>query len=432
MIKRYMTSDMKQIWNYEQRMNYWLMFQVDLCQAWFEHGLIPESDYLKIKNNIKLDLPLMEQLEVETKHDVVAFTRMLSASLGTEKKWVHFGITSTDMVDSAQNYQIKLANEVINNKVKLLQEQLKSLAFKYENLLIMGRTHGIFGEPTSLGFKFALWYDELNRQMVRFQLAREQVEVVKITGSLGNFAHVSPDISAFIAQKWKMKPDYSATQVVARDRLINLVTVLANIATTIEKIALEIRLSSRSEVQELLEGFDKNQKGSSSMPHKKNPVGSENISGMARLIRSYCSAVYDNNLLWYERDMSHSSNERVILPDLYYGLDFIITRITSILKNLVVNEEAIKDNIDKANNLFFSQPILLSIIKNNKTVSREQAYDFVQNCSLEAQLKNVDFKLVLQENKIEQYLTKEQLEECYNINNFIKEIKFIFNKIFNS
>lgn len=430
MIERYTSSEIEAIWNQVQRMNLWLKFQVDTCEALSSLKIIPSSDFKKIKTNVKLNLPLMEKLELETKHDVVAFTRMLSESLGNEKRWIHFGLTSTDMVDSVQNYQIKLSNQVINQSLNALQTQLKNLAYKYQKQLIIGRSHGIFGEPTSLGLKFALWYDEINRQISRLQLAQKQIEVIKITGAMGNFAHISPEVSELVAKKWEMEVDSCATQVVQRDRHINLIAVLGNLATTIEKIALEIRLSQRSEVNELLEGFSSNQKGSSSMPHKKNPIGSENICGLARLIRSYTSVAYENNLLWYERDISHSSNERIILPDVYHTLDFIIKRMTNILSSLVVNIPAIEANIKKANNLFYSQPVLLAIIKNNPNVSREEAYDFIQKCTLIAQKDQLNFQEVLINNNINQYLSQEVLEQCYEMDNFIKVLPYIFKKVF--
>lgn len=430
MINRYMTQAIADIWKQENRFALWLKFQVDVCQILSELGLISKEDADKIKKNIKLDLPLMEKLEQELKHDVVAFTRMLSSSLANESRWIHFGLTSTDMVDSVQNYQIKLANKVINDDLLALQKKLKALALKYQNQLIMGRTHGIFAEPTSLGLKFALWYDEITRQLQRLDLAREQIEVVKITGSVGNFAHVSPQVSERLAKKWDMKVDSCATQVVQRDRHSFLLTTLANIASTIEKIALEIRLSQRSEVSELLEGFSANQKGSSSMPHKKNPISSENIVGLARLIRSYVSVGYENNLLWYERDISHSSNERIILPDVYHALDFIAKRMLDVLENLVVSTKDITSNLSKANNLYFSQPIFLAIIKNNPQVTREEAYDFIQKVTLICQKENQDFKEVLKVNNIDKYLSQEQLNQCYDEKQFLANVDYIFKKVF--
>lgn len=431
MIDRYMTEDMTKIWSKENRFNLWLKFQVDVCQSLNELKIISDSDFLKIKENVRLDLVLMAELEKQLKHDVVAFTRMLSTNLKSESRWLHYGLTSTDMVDSVQNYQIKLANDIINNDLVVLQKKIKELAFKYKNQLIIGRTHGIFAEPTSLGLKFALWYDEISRQLKRFNLAREQIEVIKITGSVGNFAHVSPKISENIAKKWNMKIDSCATQVVQRDRHSFLLTTLANIASTIEKIALEIRLSQRSEVNELLEGFSSEQKGSSSMPHKKNPIASENIMGLARLIRSYVNVGYENNLLWYERDISHSSNERIIFPDIYHSLDFIIKRMLEVLENLVVNIETINSNLKKANNLYFSQPVLLAIIKNNPEITREEAYDFIQKATLIAQANNQDFKLILEKEKISKYLSQEQLNQCYNEKLFLLNVDYIFQKVFN-
>lgn len=430
MINRYMTQAMTNIWKQENRFTLWLKFQVDVCQILSELDLISKEDANKIKKNVKLELPLMEKLERELKHDVVAFTRMLSSSLKNESRWIHFGLTSTDMVDSVQNYQIKLANKIINDDLLALQKRLKALAFKYQDQLIIGRTHGVFAEPTSLGLKFALWYDEITRQLQRLDLAREQIEVVKITGSVGNFAHVSPKVSENLAKKWDMKVDSCATQVVQRDRHSFLLTTLANIASTIEKIALEIRLSQRSEVSELLEGFSANQKGSSSMPHKKNPISSENIIGLARLIRSYVSVGYENNLLWYERDISHSSNERVLLPDIYHALDFIAKRMLDVLENLVVSTEDIASNLSKANNLYFSQSVLLAIIKNNQQVTREEAYDFIQKATLICQRENKDFKEVLKANNIDKYLSQEQLNQCYDKKQFLANVDYIFKKVF--
>ncbi len=430
MIERYRTEAMNKIWSDENRFNLWLQFQIDVAEVLSQLNYFPKSDFLKIKNHAKLNLPLMKKLEMETKHDVVAFTRMLSASLKDESRWIHYGLTSTDMVDSVQNYQIKQANVIINNDILNLQKKLKELAIRYKNQPIIARTHGVFAEPTSLGLKFALWYDELSRQLTRLSLAKAQIEVVKITGSVGNFAHVSPKVSEMVAKKWKMTVDSCATQVVQRDRHSFLLTTLANIASTIEKIALEIRLSQRSEVNELAEGFALNQKGSSSMPHKKNPIASENIVGLSRLIRTYVNVSFENNLLWYERDISHSSNERVIFPDVYHALDFIAKRMLNVLENLVVNTIAINENLRKTNNLYFSQPVLLAMIKNNPKLTREVAYDFIQNASLITQKENKNFKDVLQANQIDKYLTQEQLTKCYDEKQFLVNVDYIFNKVF--
>ena len=430
MIERYQTEAMNEIWNDENRFNLWLQFQIDVAEALSQLNYFPKSEFLQIKKHAKLNLPLMKKLEIETKHDVVAFTRMLSASLKNESRWIHYGLTSTDMVDSVQNYQIKKANIIISNNISKLQQKLKELAIKYKNQPIIARTHGIFAEPTSLGLKFALWYDELSRQSARLTLAKTQIEVIKITGSGGNFAHVSPKVSEIIAKKWKMSVDSCATQVVQRDRHSFLLTTLANIASTIEKIALEIRLSQRSEVNELAEGFALKQKGSSSMPHKKNPIASENIVGLSRLIRTYVNVSFENNLLWYERDISHSSNERVIFPDVYHALDFITKRMFDVLENLVVNTVAINENLRKANDLYFSQPVLLAMIKNNPKLTREAAYDFIQDASLVAQKANQNFKDVLQAKQIDKYLTQEQLTKCYDEKQFLINVDYIFNKVF--
>lgn len=430
MINRYETNAMKKIWDYEERLALWLKFQITVCEAWTMLKVIPESDFVKIKSKVKLDLLLMKQLEATTQHDVVAFTRMLSHYLGAESRWIHFGLTSTDMVDTVQNYQLNEATTIIKTSLVALQNQLKLKAMRYKNQLVIGRTHGIFAEPTSLGLKFALWYDEINRQIIRLVAAQKDINVTKITGSVGNYAHVEIEISEYVAKKWQMNVEYCTTQVTQRDRHINLISTLANIATTIEKIALEIRLSQRSEIQELLEGFSKLQKGSSSMPHKKNPIGSENICGLVRLICSYTTIAYQNNSLWYERDISHSSNERIMLPDIFHALHFIILRMTKILEDLIVNLPAIANNINKTNNIYFSQTVLLAIIKNNPIISRETAYDFIQKCTFITNNEQIDFKVVLENNNISQYLTKEQLSACFDNQIFLQAVTTIYQKVF--
>ncbi|WP_342262781.1 MULTISPECIES: adenylosuccinate lyase [unclassified Spiroplasma] len=428
MIKRYQTKEMKVIWSEEKKYDTWLKVELLVCDAWGNLGLIDKSDLKKLKK-VKVDLKLMNSLEKQTQHDMVAFTRMLSHSLENEKRWIHLGLTSTDVVDTAQNYLIKQANDVIAKELQKLLDNLKLKALKYRNLICIGRTHGIFAEPTSFGLKFVLWYEEINRQVERFLLARKQIEVIKISGAVGNYANVEPVVEDFVRQELELGVDNISTQVTQRDRHAFLFSVFANIASTLEKIALEIRHSQRSEVDEIREGFSLNQKGSSAMPHKQNPIGSENICGLARLIRANSVVAYENNLLWNERDISHSSNERIIISGTFSLLHFILKRMNAILNLLEVNEKNIALNIEKTFNTFFSQRLLLEIIKKTQ-FSREEIYDFLQECTFASLKEKRDFKEVVKEYKISKYLDDKQLEKCFDINYFVRNVNIIYERVF--
>lgn len=431
MIDRYQTSDMEAIWKLENKYQLWLKIELLVCEAWANLGKISKEELKLLQNDCKININLMNEIEKSTKHDVIAFTTMLSSFLGPEKKWIHYGLTSTDIVDTAQNYQIKCSNILIEQELKALIDNLRIKALKYRDLLTIARTHGIFAEPTSFGLKFALWYEEFKRHLERLELARKQIEVVKISGAVGNFAHLELPIEDFVAKELGMNIDKISSQVTSRDRHAHLFSVLANIATSIEKIAIEFRHLQRSEVNEIAEGFEVEQKGSSAMPHKKNPIGSENISGLARLIRSYPQIAYENNLLWHERDISHSSNERMMIQDSFSLLYYILKRMNKILINLVVNEEGIQKNLEKANNIFFSQRILLEIISKNK-ISREDVYEWIQKSANKCQIKNIDFKtIILEDENLKQYFFDEQyLNKIFDIKYFLRNVSLIYNRIF--
>lgn len=431
MIDRYQTSDMEAIWKLENKYQLWLKIELLVCEAWANLGRINKEDLKLLQNNCKVDINLMNEIEKNTKHDVIAFTTMLSSFLGPEKKWIHFGLTSTDVVDTAQNYQIKCSNILIEQELKALIDNLRIKAIKYKDLLTIARTHGIFAEPTSFGLKFVSWYEEFKRHLERLELARKQIEVVKISGAVGNFAHLELPIEDFVAKELGLNIDKISSQVTSRDRHAHLFGILANIATSIEKMAIEFRHLQRSEVNEVAEGFEVEQKGSSAMPHKKNPIGSENICGLARLIRAYPQIAYENNLLWHERDISHSSNERMMIQDSFSLLYYILKRMNKILINLVVNEDSIKENLKKTNNIFFSQRILLEIISKNQ-ISREEAYEWIQKLANKCQTENFDFKtVILEDENLKQYFPDQQyLNKIFDINYFLRNVSLIYNRIF--
>nr|VZS00792.1 Adenylosuccinate lyase [Mycoplasma feriruminatoris] len=432
MINRYQIKQITDIWSDENKYNTWLKIEQLVTNAWSELIQINQQDLFKINNSLKVDLQRMWEIEQETKHDVVAFTRMLSEQLNNESKWIHLGITSTDIVDTAQNYLIKQSNEIVFSELENICSTLKKLAFENKDTLIMGRTHGMYGEPTSLGLKFCLWYDEFLRHIKRFNLARNDIEVVKISGSMGNYANLDPKIEQYVADKLEMNVDSLSTQVSQRDRHIFLVEVFANISSTLEKISTEIRLLQRSDVNELAEGFSKNQKGSSSMPHKKNPISSENIAGLSRYIKSLVHVVLENNNLWHERDISHSSNERIYLPDIFNLIVYTLKRTNETLTNLVINKEQMLNHIKQAKNIYFSQRVLTFILLEQKNVTRDEVYDLIQQITFKCTKDNLDFKDEVLNSNLTSYVSKQKLEQLFDDKFFLRHTDYIFNRVFNN
>ncbi|MCL8213481.1 Adenylosuccinate lyase [Mesoplasma sp. JKS002660] len=428
MIERYEVKPIKAIWNDDHKLEIWTKIEVLVVQGWTKLGIVPEQDLALIKQKIKVDKTRMLELEQETKHDVVAFSRMLSESLGEESKWIHLGITSTDIVDTAQNYLIKESINLVQEYLTGLKARLNELSQTHKHTLIMGRTHGMYGEPTSLGLKFLLWLEELKRQEKRLELAINDVCVTKISGSMGNYANLEIAIEEDVAKQLGMPRDRLSTQVSQRDRLASLYLVFANLSTTFEKMATEIRLLQRSEVKEIMEGFSVNQKGSSSMPHKKNPISSENITGLSRMLRSYVIPGLENNVLWHERDISHSSNERVILPDTFHLVSYLIQRMTNVLNDLVIDQEQMLKHIKIANNVFYSQPLMTYILIHTNH-SREEVYDFIQKCTMLCLKENLDFKQVLIDEGIEKYLESTELDQIFNLDYFLRNVDQIYEKI---
>ncbi|MCX7988301.1 MAG: adenylosuccinate lyase, partial [Thermodesulfovibrio sp.] len=382
MIARYTRKEMGQIWTDENKFRKWLLVEIAVCEAWAELGKIPLDALEEIKAKADFDLKRIDEIEATVKHDVIAFLTAVAEKVGPVSRYIHMGLTSSDVVDTAQALQIRDAGELIMEDLKKLKELFKEKALKYKDTICMGRSHGVHAEPTSFGLRFALWYEETKRNMDRLASAIDRISIGKISGAVGTFSNMPPEIEEIALKKLGLKPEPVATQVVQRDRHAEFLSVLALIAAMIEKIAVEIRHLQRTEVLEAEEPFTKGQKGSSAMPHKRNPVGAENLSGLARLVRSNAFAAYENIALWHDRDISHSSVERVIIPDNCILVDYMLNRLYGIMKDLIVYPERMLKNIDLSYGLYNSQRVLLALV--DKGLTREEAYKIVQSNAMQS------------------------------------------------
>ncbi|EGP4509811.1 adenylosuccinate lyase [Listeria monocytogenes] len=428
MLERYTRKEMGNIWTEQNRYQAWLEVEILACEAWAELGDIPKEDVAKIRANAKFDVDRIHEIELETRHDVVAFTRSVSESLGAERKWVHYGLTSTDVVDTANSYLLKQANEILRKDLENFIAIIGEKAKEHKYTVTMGRTHGVHAEPTTFGLKLALWYEEMKRNLERFNFAADGVEFGKISGAVGTYANIDPFVEAYVCEKLGTTPAPISTQTLQRDRHAEYLATLALIATSVEKFAVEVRALQKSEVREVEEFFAKGQKGSSAMPHKRNPIGSENVTGLARVIRGHMVTAYENVPLWHERDISHSSAERIILPDSTILLDYILNRFGNIVKNLTVFPENMKRNMDRTLGLIYSQRVLLALI--DKGLAREAAYDVVQLRAMEAWEKQVPFReLVEQDATITENLSAEEIADCFDYNYHLKNVDLIFERL---
>ncbi|MBY0097925.1 adenylosuccinate lyase [Mesobacillus maritimus] len=428
MIDRYTRPEMGAIWTEENRFKAWLEVEILACEAWSELGDIPKADVEKIRENASFDVNRIHEIEAETRHDVVAFTRAVSETLGDERKWVHYGLTSTDVVDTALSYLLKQANAILLTDIENFVEILKQKAQDHKYTVMMGRTHGVHAEPTTFGLKLALWYEEMKRNLERFKQAADGVEFGKISGAVGTYANINPFVEQYVCEKLGLKAAPISTQTLQRDRHAHYMSTIALIATSIEKFAVEVRGLQKSETREVEEFFAKGQKGSSAMPHKRNPIGSENMTGLARVIRGHMLTAYENVPLWHERDISHSSAERIILPDATIALNYMLNRFGNIIKNLTVYPENMKRNMDRTLGLIYSQRVLLALI--DKGMAREEAYDTVQPRAMEAWEKQVAFRgLVESDEKITALLNKEEIDDCFDYNYHLKHVDTIFERL---
>ncbi|WP_313467603.1 adenylosuccinate lyase [Carnobacterium sp.] len=428
MIERYTRPEMEKIWTDENRYNTWLEVEILAVEAWAELGDIPKEDVQKIREHASFDVQRIAEIEKETRHDVVAFTRAVSETLGEERKWIHYGLTSTDVVDTAYGYQLKQVNAVLRQDLTNFLEILGEKAKEYKYTVMMGRTHGVHAEPTTFGLKLALWYSEMKRNIERFEHAAAGVEAGKISGAVGTFANIPTAVEKYVCEKLGTRPQEISTQVLPRDLHAEYMATLALIATSIEKFATEIRGLQKSETREVEEYFAKGQKGSSAMPHKRNPIGSENVTGLARVIRGHMITAYDNVVLWHERDISHSSAERIIFPDTTILLDYILNRFGNIMKNLTVFPENMKHNMDATYGLIYSQRVLLKLI--DKGLSREKAYDLVQPKTAISWESHIPFRdLIEGDSEIMSHLTLEELDDAFDYNYHLKNVDEIFNRV---
>ena len=430
MIARYTLPQMARIWTDENRFKKWLRVEIAVCEALAEAEVIPEEALDEIKKKATFKLSDIRKAEEKTRHEVVAFLNVLQEKVGEDaSRWIHYGLTSSDIMDTALALQIRDATKIVLEDIDAIMNSLKSLAVKHRYTPIMGRTHGIHAEPTTLGLKFASWYDEMSRNKERFELAVSQILVGKISGAVGNFANIDPEVEEKVMKKLKLSPEPCASQVVHRDRHAFFISVLGLLATSVEKFATEIRHLQRTEVGELEEPFTATQQGSSAMPHKRNPIQCEQLCGLARLMRSYIIPAMENVVLWHERDISHSSVERVIIPDALILANYILEKMNTILLGLVVHTDKMMENIELTKGHIFSQRLLLRLIKAG--VPRQRAHLMIQGKIMSSWRKGKDFKdEVIKDGEIRRYISLEEIEALFDIDVYIRYVDIIFKRVF--
>ncbi len=428
MIERYSRKVMRDVWSEQAMYQAWLEVEILIDEAWSKLGEIPPEDVEAIRRNAKFEVSRIHEIEAETKHDVVAFTRCVSESLGEEKKWVHYGVTSTDVVDTANGIRFQKADAILRQDILDFMEILKANALKYKDTVMMGRTHGVHAEITTFGLKFALWYEEMKRNLERFDAAAADVEAGKISGAVGTFANIPPFVQDYVCEQLGIHSANISTQVLQRDRHAHYFATLALIGSTLEQMATEIRGLQRTEIHEVEEHISKGQKGSSAMPHKHNPIGSENICGCSRVLRGYMITSYEDIALWHERDISHSSAERIIAPDATELLDYMLVRFGGILKNLTVFPEKMKQDIWLTHGIIFSQRFMLKLIE--KGWPREKAYDLVQPLAAKAWEEGKNFRdLIEAVPEVQASLSKEEMDDCFDPMYHTKNVDTIYRRV---
>jgi len=428
MLGRYTRKEMGNIWSDENRYNAWLKVEILADEAWAELGEVPQEDVKKIQENASFNVSRIQEIEEQTKHDVVSFTRAVSETLGEESKWIHYGLTSTDVVDTAYGYLMKQANEILRQDLKTFAKTIEEKAKAHKYTVMMGRTHGVHAEPTTFGLKLALWYAEVKRHIERFEHAASGVEAGKISGAVGTFANIPPFVEQYVCDKLGIRAQDISTQVLPRDLHAEYIASMALIATSIEKFGTEIRGLQKSETREVEEFFSQGQKGSSAMPHKRNPIGSENMAGLARVMRGHMITAYEDVSLWHERDISHSSAERIIIPDTTILLDYMLVRFTNILKNLTVLPENMKRNMGATYGLIYSQQVLLKLIDHGMT--REEAYDLIQPKTAEAWDNGISFRSLLEKDeKITNVLSDKEIDDTFDYHYHLKHVDDLFRRV---
>ncbi|MDQ7032103.1 MAG: adenylosuccinate lyase [Desulfonauticus sp.] len=429
MIERYTRPEMGSIWSLENKFKTWLEVELAICEAWHKLGIIPFEDMQEIRNRASFDLNRILEIEERTKHDVIAFLTAVEEKVGPASRFIHLGCTSSDIVDTANGLLLFRAGQLITQALDTVLTILKKIAFKHKNLLVMGRTHGVHAEPTSFGLKMAGFYAEFLRHKKRWLAALENIRVGKISGAVGTYAHLSPEVEKIACEILGLKVDPISTQIVQRDRYAHYFTTLALIAGGIERLCLELRHLQRTEVLEVEEGFSKGQKGSSAMPHKKNPISAENLSGLARLVRTNSLASMENMALWHERDISHSSVERVIMPDSTILIHYMLHRLSSILENLKLNQHNMARNLYSSFGLFYSQRVLLALIE--KGLTRQKAYEMVQKEALACWEQQIQFEDRIRASKeIRSYLSSAELDKIFDPMYYLRHVDLIYKRVF--
>ena len=427
MIERYSRPEMAQIWGQEAKYNAWLKVELAVCEVYAKRGVIPADALERIKAKARVDAARIDEIEAKTRHDVIAFLTNLEESVGADSRYVHLGMTSSDVLDTALALQLQQACEVLLGDLERFRRALRALALAHKGTLCVGRSHGIHAEPMVFGLKPALWYAEAGRNIERLKRGKEAVRVGKISGAIGTFAHVDPDVEEEVCRLLGLEPDPISTQVVQRDRHAELCAVLAIVAASLEKVAVEIRSLQRTEILEVEEPFAEGQKGSSSMPHKRNPVGSENVSGLARLVRTNALAALENVALWHERDISHSSVERVILPDSTILVDYMLHRMTGIIEGLQVYPELMKENMERSYGLMFSQRVLLKLADTG--LARQHAHDIVQRNAMRAWRERTGFKELLEADpEVTARLQPADLAACFEPAWYLRNVDAIYRR----
>jgi adenylosuccinate lyase len=431
MIPRYTHPEMGAIWSDARRYETWLEVELAATDAMAEAGLVPADAARELRARAAFDINRIEEIEQTTQHDVIAFTTAVAEKVGPAARWLHFGLTSSDVLDTAQALQMRQACELIIKGIAGLMEAVRARAEEHRRTPMIGRTHGVHAEPMTLGVKLALWYAELQRDLDRVLRARDTVSVGKLSGAVGMFAHLNPDIEARVCERLGLEPAPVSSQVIQRDRHAELLSMLAITAASLEKFALEIRGLQKTEIGEIEEPFGKGQKGSSAMPHKRNPIGCEQIVGLARLIRANAMAALENVALWHERDISHSSVERVILPDSFIALDHMLRRFTRIVRGMVVYPDRMRENLARSRGVVFSGTVLLELAK--RGVSREQAYEWVQRNAMRAFHEQQEFKTLLREDPdLMKVLSPADIEKAFDLNDQLRNVDAIFERVFMS
>jgi adenylosuccinate lyase len=429
MIARYTRPEMGRIWSEENGFQKWLDVEILAAEGLSKLGKVPKAAIGRIRRKAHFNVKRIREIEAEVKHEIIAFLSSVAESIGDDARYLHVGMTSSDVMDTALAIQFKEASAIIEQDLKNFLQVLRRQAHKYKRTVMIGRTHGVHAEPITFGLKLALWYQEMKRNLERFKNAVEDISVGQISGAVGTFAQISPKVEAYVCKKSGLKPALVSNQIIQRDRHAYYFATLAIIASSLEKFAVEIRHLQRTEVQEAEEPFTQGQKGSSAMPHKRNPILSENVSGMARLMRAYATAAMENVPLWHERDISHSSVERVIAPDATIALDFMLRRMTYVIGNLCVYPENMKRNLEKSGGTVFSEKILLALV--DKGVARDTAYRMVQKHALKVGRAGGDLKRELvSDAEIRRYLSAKEIDAVWGVEHHLANVDFIFRRVF--